>query len=123
MDSGDNRPPAPAGEVPSPDPRQIRLLKIIVSVLGVLIVLALAALVAGIVVKSARLAPSEGPQARIIPFMVEVPPDARVENMALDGDRLVVHLRRKDGSGELLVFNLRKKALTGRFELAPKAGR
>ena len=89
--------------------------------LGVLIVLALAALVAGIIIKSGRLAPSQGAQARIIPFMVEVPPDARVEKMALDGDRLVVHLRREGGSGELLVFNLRKKALTGRIELAPKA--
>ncbi len=99
------------------------MLKAVVIGLAVLIVLALAALVAGIVVKGGRLAGGDGRGGWVTPLMAQVPPDAEVESMALDGDRLVVHVKRPDGSGELLVFDLRRKNLSGRIRLEPGTGR
>ncbi len=99
------------------------MLKAIVIGLAVLIVLALAALVAGIVIKGSRLADGEREGSWVTPLMAQVPPDAEVESMALDGDRLVVHVKRPDGSGELLVFDLRRKRLSGRIHLEPGKSR
>ncbi len=99
------------------------MLKAVVIGLAVLIVLALAALVAGIVVKGGKLAGTDRKSGWVTPLMAQVPPDAEVESMALDGDRLVVHVKRPDGSGELLVFDLRRKNLSGRIRLSPEKGR
>ncbi len=99
------------------------MLKAVVVGLAVLIVLALAALVAGIVVKGGRLAAGGQKGGWVTPLMAQVPPDAEVESMALDGDRLVVHVKRPDGSGELLVFDLRRKRLSGRIHLRPGGDR
>jgi hypothetical protein len=101
----------------APDPRQVRLLKTVVIVLGVLILLALMALAAGIVLKSQKGAGGGKAGRWAMPLMAQVPPGAQVEKMALDGERLVVHVRHADGGGEILVFDLRKKALMGRIVL------
>ena len=113
-----------AQELPAPDPRQVRLLKTVVIVLGVLILLALMALAAGIVLKGQKGKGGAGGAgaagAWVTPLMAQVPPGARVEKMALNGERLAVHVRHPDGGGEILIFNLRKKALTGRILLEKK---
>ncbi len=84
-----------------------------------LIFLALAALVAGIIYKGKKT----GGEARgrwLTPLVASVPPGARMGAMILDGDRLVVQAAHPDGGGELLIFDLRKKGLTGRIELKPR---
>ena len=99
----------------------MRLLRRVVIGLGVLIILALAALVAGIVMKSGRKTPGfAGKGGWAAPLMAQVPAGAEVKRMALDGERLVVHVAHPDGSGELLVFDLRKGRLAGRIRLEMK---
>lgn len=94
------------------------MLKTVVVTLAVLIVLALAALVAGIIVKSRQLvAPAAAPRD----IIARLPAGATVEHMVMNGDRLAVRVRGEQGV-EILMFDLRKGRLRQRLKLIP-AGR
>src|SRR4029078_9128281 len=84
-------------------PRQVRSLKIAVIVMGVLLVGGFAFVLAAIVYQASRLgqphsgegaAQSSGvqPEASVV-----VPKDATVTALSLDGDRLAIELKGKDG--------------------------
>lgn len=91
------------------------MLKTVVVTLAVLIVLALAALVAGIIVKSRQLiAPAAAPRD----IVTRLPAGATVEQLVMNGDRLAVRVRSEKGV-EILVFDLRKGRLRQRLRLIP----
>ena len=105
-------------DTPPPLSPQERLLKNIVIGMGILFIIGLAALAVAIIMKEpARERAVNGKERWATPLLAQVPPGSMVQKMALDGNRLVVHIRHPDGSGEMLIFNLRKKALTGRIKI------
>jgi hypothetical protein len=89
-----------------------RVLKAVVIGLGVLIVIALAALVAGIFVKSGGHGTANGDA----PYAL--PPGAAVVWMQTQPDRLVLHLR-TDAGDEVDIFDLADGHLIARIR-APK---
>ncbi len=108
-------------DTPPPLSPQERLLKNIVIGMGILFIIGLAALAVAIIMKepaSERVV--NGKERWATPLLAQVPPGSMVQKMALDGNWLVVHIRHPDGSGEMLIFNLRKKALTGRIKIMAK---
>ncbi len=105
-------------QTPPPLTPQEHLLKNIVIGMGILFIIGLAALATAIIMKKpAGEGAMTGKGQWATPLLAQVPPGSKVQKMALDGNRLVVHVSHPDGSGEMLVFNLRKKALTGRIRL------
>ena len=106
------------GNQPAPLTSQERILRNIVVGLGVLFIIGLAALAAAIIMKKPDRDGRPGANGRwATPLMAQVPPGSTVRKMALDGNRLIVHVRHPDGTGEMLVFDLRNKRLTGRIVL------
>ncbi len=96
--------------------RQIRVLKAVVIGLGVLIVLALGALLAGVILKG-------GGAARGLPagevMTLPVPRDAAVEEMRLSGNVLALRIRRADGGREIIVLDARHGRVLRRVVLQP----
>ena len=86
-----------------------RFLLAAVILLGVLIVIALGVLVAGLVMRFGRHAPIESPAADTI-----LPPGTQVLSTEVSGDRLVMHLR-GSGGDEIDVIDLRDGHLVAKF--------
>jgi len=103
--------------LPPPLTPQERLLRNIVIGLGILFVAGLAALAGAIIMKKPAHDVPTAQGRWATPLMAQVPPGSDVQKMALDGTRLIVHVRHADGTGEMLIFDLRKKQLTGRILL------
>ncbi len=90
-------------------PRQVRLLKVAVIVMGVLLVGGFAFVLAAIVYQAshagqAAMAPVPGPSAAP-GFDLPVGKDAQVTAMSLDGGRLALHLSSSEGA-EIVVIDL-----------------
>ncbi len=100
-----------------PDPRNVRLLKRVVYILGVLIVLGTLALIGGIVWKAGQL-PARPSSGSFGDTVVSVPAGSSVKHMAFDGDRLAVHVEGSGGS-EILLVDPRQGRLVGRIRLSP----
>src|SRR5665648_361538 len=81
-------------------PRQVRLLKIAVIVMGILLVGGFAFVMAAIVYQASHLgqgkarkaAAPAAPAVSGVETALTIPPDATVTSLALDGDRLALHL-------------------------------
>ncbi len=106
--------------------RQVRTLKIVVIVLGVLLVLGFALLVAGLYHEATKLgrAPSSdaGSARSGAPggeVALDVPAGAKIERIAVDGGRVVLHLSGPEGEEVLIVETARGNALT-RLRLRPR---
>jgi hypothetical protein len=112
----DGLPDGEAAVVP-PDPRNVRILKRVVYILGVLIVLGTLALIGGIVWKAGQL-PSRPASGGFGEALVAVPPGATVGHMAFDGERLAVHVQ-GGGRSEILLIDARQGRLLGRIRLSP----
>lgn len=107
-------------------PRQVRVLKIAVIVMGLLLVGGFAFVLAAIVYQA-----SHGGQATPlvgagtsgvgIPALSElpIPKDATVTSLALDGDRLALHLTSPAG-GEIAVIDVRSGKVVARIKLKPE---
>lgn len=100
-----------------PDERNVRLLKRVVYILGVLIVIGTLALIGGIVWKAGQL-PARSSAQGFGESLVAVPPGTEVSRMAFDGDRLAVHVT-GGGKSEILLIDPRQGRLVGRIRLAP----
>ena len=108
-------------------PRQVRVLKIAVIVMGVLLVAGFAFVLAAIVYQASRLGDKATPAvATVSPPMAEalaselaIPIGAEVTTLALDGDRLAVHLRSQAGA-EIAVINVRSGKVLARVKLKPE---
>jgi hypothetical protein len=103
-------------------PRQVRVLKIAVIVMGLLLVaFVLAAIVyqasrGGQSTPSAEAAAGAGTPAL---SELQIPKDATVTSLALDGDRLALHLTSPAG-GEIAVIDVRSGKVIARIKLKPE---
>ena len=103
-------------------PRQVRALKIAVIVMGILLVGGFAFVLAAIVYQA-----SKGAQDRVaaeaMPAGVEtelaIPKDATINSLALDGDRLALHLSSASGP-EVVVLDLKSGKVISRVRLTPQ---
>lgn len=82
-------------------------LKILVVVLGVLLVLGSAALVAGIVYKVNRRPVPVATMDHEIETTIALPAGAQIAATDISGDRLVVRVALADGGAKLILFDLR----------------
>ena len=110
-------------------PRQVRVLKIAVIVMGLLLVGGFAFVLAAIVYQASRGGQSTpsaeaaagagtseaGPALSELP----IPKDATVTSLALDGDRLALHLTSPAG-GEIAVIDVRSGKVIARIKLKPE---
>jgi hypothetical protein len=98
----------------------MRALKIVVVVMGVMLVVGFAALiavVAGRVSGSGAGAPAQHPFA---PTAIDIPRGARIEAMTTAPNRLILELALPDGERQLLVVDLMTGARLGTIELRPR---
>jgi len=83
-------------------PRQVRVLKIVVVVMGILLVGGFAFVMAAIVYQASKLGDKkvQAPAVSTVATpeaLLALPKDATVTSMALDGDRLALHLQTSTG--------------------------
>ncbi|XSG83489.1 MAG: hypothetical protein ACPW61_06840 [Methyloligella sp. ZOD6] len=110
-------------------PRQVRILKIAVIVMGVLLVGGFLLIIATIAYRATQLGvkktdkPTETEQMSSAPrpeaFGVAVPDGAEIADMAVDGDRLALHLKTRSGN-EIMVIDLTSGAVVSRIRLKPE---
>jgi hypothetical protein len=95
----------------------MRALKILVVVMGVMLVVGFAALVAGI---AARVSRSGSSPLRVFAAQpIDIPRGARIEAITAGSDRLVLGLELPDGNRQLLIIDLATGARLGTVELRP----
>jgi hypothetical protein len=106
-------------------PRQVRVLKVAVIVMGLLLVGGFAFVLAAIVYQASRAGQGATTGAEAAGTLASpesalpIPKDATVGSLALDGDRLAVHLTSPEG-GEIAVIDLRSGKLIARIKLKPQ---
>jgi hypothetical protein len=101
-------------------PRQVRVLKIAVIVMGILLVGGFAFVLAAIVYQASRGGQSVNTQAgHEGAAELPIPKDASIETLALDGDRLALHLQSPAG-GEIVVIDLASGKILSRVKLKPE---
>lgn len=108
-------------------PRQVKVLKIAVIMMGLLLVGGFAFVLAAIVYQASRggqstpSAEAEATAGGRTPALSElpIPKDATVTSLALDGDRLALHLSSPAG-GEIAVIDLRSGKVIARIKLKPE---
>lgn len=97
----------------------MRALKILVVVMGILLVLGFATLVAVIAGRVSRSG-APPPAARVFAGpMIDIPRGARIEAITAQSDRLIVALALPEGGRQLLVIDLASGARLGAIELHP----
>jgi hypothetical protein len=110
-------------------PRQVRVLKIAVIVMGILLVGGFAFVLAAIVYQASRLGEKTPPMGATVSAPMALPeslaselpiaPGAEVTTLALDGDRLAVHLKSQAGA-EIAVIDVRSGKVLARVKLRPQ---
>jgi hypothetical protein len=102
-------------------PRQVRVLKIAVIVMGILLVGGFAFVLAAIVYQASKMGQGSAaaPEATAPPGTeteLAIPADATVTSLALDGDRLALHLN--SGAGpEIVVIDITTGKVIARIRL------
>jgi hypothetical protein len=104
-------------------PRQVKVLKIAVIVMGLLLVGGFAFVLAAIVYQASQrgqATPSaEGGEGAPTRSELQIPRDATVTSLALDGDRLALHLNSPQGA-EIAVIDVRSGKVVARIKLKPE---
>ncbi|MFD0986562.1 hypothetical protein [Methyloligella solikamskensis] len=113
-------------------PRQVRILKIAVIVMGVLLVAGFLLIIATIAFQATQMgveedttpaieqaSPPAGEQKTRKAFDVTIPDGAEVVDMTVDGNRLVLHLKIAEG-GDVLVIDLTDGKVISRIGLRPE---
>lgn len=103
-------------------PRQVRILKITVIVMGILLVGGFAFVLATIVYQASRISNADAVSPHVsggVETELAIPSDATVTSLALDGDRLALHLSTPNGQ-ELLVIDLKSGKVIVRVRLKPQ---
>ncbi len=108
-------------------PRQVRALKLAVVVMGILLVGGFALVLGTIVYQASRggqkpgnaEAVGEGSQGSPARSELPIPKDASLTALALDGDRLALHLKSAAGS-EVAVIDVRTGKVLARIKLKPE---
>jgi hypothetical protein len=100
-------------------PRQVRLLKIAVIVMGLLLVGGFAFVLAAIVYQASQISKestASAPALGGVEAELAIPSDATVTSFALDGDRLALHLQSSAGP-EIVVIDLKTGKVMTRIKL------
>jgi hypothetical protein len=101
-------------------PRQVRVLKVAVIVMGILLVGGFAFVLAAIVYQA-----SKGGQSRVptdgepVAAELHIPDGASITTLALDGDRLALHLQTSAGP-EIVVLDIKSGKTLARVKLKPE---
>jgi hypothetical protein len=100
-------------------PRQVRLLKIAVIVMGILLIGGFALVIATIVYQASRLGQGNAASATLpagVAAELAVPKDATVGALALDGNRIALHLK-SGADAEVVVVDLKTGKVLARIKL------
>jgi len=97
----------------------MRALNVLVVVMGVLIVIGFAALIAGIAGKMSRDRPGASVERPFSATAIDIPAGARIEAMTASANRLVLELALPGGERQLLVVDLTTGARLGTIALRP----
>jgi hypothetical protein len=98
----------------------MRALRILVVVMGIMLVVGFAALIAIIAGRISRGGPAPATTARAFGSRaVEIPRGSRIEAMTAGPERLVLSLLLPDGGRQLLVIDLATGSRLGTIELQP----
>ena len=97
----------------------MRALKILVVVMGVLLVVGFAALVAVIAGRVSRGGPAATAAHRFVSPPIDIPRDSRIEAVAAGPDRLILALVSPDGGRQLVIIDLASGSRLGTIELRP----
>jgi hypothetical protein len=100
-------------------PRQVSMLKIAVIVMGILLVGGFGLVMATIVYQASKLGETSAgasAPAAVAQGALGLPKDATVMSMALDGNRLALHLKSSAGS-EIAVIDVRSGQVLSRIRL------
>ena len=105
-------------------PRQVRLLKIAVVTMGLMLLAGLGAVIVGMIYQASKV--GKTPVSAASPAALEsgiadagaltVPEGSKVSSMALDGNRLAVHLTTPEG-GEIAIVDLTTGTVLSRIKL------
>jgi hypothetical protein len=99
------------------NPRQVRVLKIAVIAMGILLVGGFAFVLAAIVYQASRGGQSSVPAGA--EAVLQIPKDASIGTLDLDGDRLALHLQSAAGA-EIVVIDLKTGKALSRIKLKPE---
>jgi len=106
--------------------RQVRILKVVVIVMGLLLVAGFAFVVAAIVYQATRVGESESVASpsqtmgnQPGELGLDVPSGTKIEGVTLDGKRMAVHLVGPNGA-EIAVIDVDKGRVIARIRLEPK---
>ncbi|MGD8354650.1 MAG: hypothetical protein PVJ46_03815 [Methyloceanibacter sp.] len=112
-------------------PRQVGMLKVAVVVLGILLLAGFAAVIGGMIYQASKMgqkAPDAGsapaipetvtmtPADPAKPHAFDIPEGWNVVSMALDGDRLALHIRSPEDA-EIVVVNIRSGTVVSRVKI------
>jgi hypothetical protein len=97
----------------------MRALKIVVAVMGVMLIVGFAALIAVIAGRVSRGGSGARAEHPFAPTAVDIPRGARVEAMTTAPNRLILELALPDGERQLVVIDLTTGARLGTIELHP----
>ena len=95
----------------------MRALKILVVVMGVMLVVGFAALVALVAGRVSRGGPAGTAAHRFAASPIDIPRGARIEAMTTGSDRLILALELPDGRRQLVVIDLATGVRLGTIEL------
>jgi hypothetical protein len=97
----------------------MRALKILVVVMGVMLVVGLASLIAVVAGRVSRGGSSPTTPARAFARVIEIPHGARIEAMTAGLDRLVIGFVLPEGARRLLIIDMATGSALGTIELQP----
>jgi hypothetical protein len=103
-------------------PRQVRVLKIAVIVMGLLLVGGFAFVLAAIVYQASgggQSGAGAGASLNSVESELPIPKDATITSLALDGDRIALHLSLPAGP-EIAIVDLKTGRIVARVHLKPQ---
>lgn len=115
-DISDSRGELGQPSVPGPDPRNVRLLKGAVYIMGLLLVAGTILLIGAIIWKASRLPASSTRGFGALD--VAIPAGAAVTSVEIAGDRMAVTVE-GGGGAEIIIIDLKRGDVAGRVRLTP----
>jgi len=101
-------------DIPAPNPRNVKLLKIVIVVLGVLLILGTTLLISAIVYRASKL--KSAPPVQGFKLESKLPEGSKIKSTTLNGDRMSVRVQTADGE-QIILFNIKKGTEMGRIDL------
>jgi len=112
--NSDTSPLGDQGDYPVPNPRNVKLLKTVVTVLGILLVVGTIVLITAIVYRASKL--KSAPPVQGFKIESKLPQASMVKSTELNGDRMAVRVQ--NGESELIIlYNIKKGTEIGRINL------